>query len=64
MSDTSQSLSHARWHGKYHVVVVPKRRREALFGHIRKALGPIFHELARPKGMPHPGRPRDARSRA
>ena len=49
MSDTYQSLSHSRWHGKYHVVFVPKRRRKVLFGHIRKALGPIFHELARQK---------------
>ena len=49
MSDTYQSLSHSRWNCKYHVVFVPKRRRKALFGHIRKALGPIFHELARQK---------------
>ena len=49
MSDTSQSLSHSRWNCQYHVVFVPKRRRKALFGHIRKALGPIFHELARQK---------------
>jgi putative transposase len=47
MSDTYQSLSHARWNGKYHVVFVPQRRRHALFGHIRKALGPILHALAR-----------------
>jgi putative transposase len=49
MLDTYQSLSPSRWHGKYHVVFVPKRRRKALFGNIRKALGPIFHALARPK---------------
>ena len=49
MSDTYQSLSHSRWNCKYHVVFVPKRRRKALFGNIRKALGPIFHELARQK---------------
>ena len=49
MSDTYQSLSHSRWNCKYHVVFVPKRRRKALFGHLRKALGPIFHELARQK---------------
>ena len=49
MSDTYQSLSHSRWNCKYHVVFVPKRRRKALFGQIRKALGPIFHELARQK---------------
>ena len=49
MSDTSQSLAHSRWHGKYPVVFVPQRRRQALFGHMRKALGPIFHALARQK---------------
>ena len=49
MSDTSQSLSHSRWNGKYHVVFVPKRRRKTLYGTIRKALGAIFHELARQK---------------
>ena len=49
MSNTSQSLSHSRWHGKYPVVFVPKRRRKALFGPMRKALGPIVHALARQK---------------
>ena len=49
MLDTYQSLSHSRWHGKYHVVFVPKRRRKPLYGTIRKALGAIFHALARQK---------------
>ena len=49
MSDTSQSLSHSRWHCKDHVVFVPKRRRKTLYGTIRKALGAIFHALARQK---------------
>ena len=49
MSEASQSLTHSRWHGTYHVVFVPKRRRKALFGHMRKALGPILHALARQK---------------
>jgi putative transposase len=49
MSDTYQSLSHSRWHGKYHGVFVPKRRRKTLYGPLRKALGAIFHELARQK---------------
>jgi putative transposase len=49
MSDRYQSLSHARWHCKDHVVFVPKRRRKTLYGSIRKALGPIFHALARQK---------------
>src|SRR5215475_1226499 len=49
MSDTYQSLSHSRWNCKYHVVFVPKRRRKTLYGTLRKALGAIFHELARQK---------------
>jgi putative transposase len=49
MSEASQRLPHSRWNCKYHVVFVPKRRRKALFGHIRQARGPIFHELARQK---------------
>ena len=49
MSDLYQSLSHSKWDCKYHVVFVPKRRRKALYGSIRKAIGPLFHELARQK---------------
>jgi putative transposase len=49
MAETYQSLSHSRWDCKYHVVFVPKRRRKALFGNLRRRLGPIFHELARQK---------------
>ncbi len=49
MSDLYQSLSHSKWNCKYHVVFVPKRRRKTLYGNIRKAIGPIFHELARQK---------------
>jgi putative transposase len=44
-----QSLSHSKWDCKYHVVFVPKWRRKALFGQIRKELKAIFHELARQK---------------
>jgi putative transposase len=28
------------------VVFIPKRRRKAMFGELRRKLGPIFHELA------------------
>ena len=49
MPELYQSLSHSRWHCKYHVVFVPKRRRNVLYGRIRQALGPIFHALARQK---------------
>src|SRR5215471_15014269 len=49
MSELYQSLSPSRWHCKYHVVCVPKRRRKKLLGEIRRQLGPSFHELARQK---------------
>jgi putative transposase len=49
MPEQYQSLAHSKWDCKYHVVFVPKRRRKALFGQIRKELGAIFHELARQK---------------
>ena len=42
-----QSLSHTRWDCKYHVVVIPKKRKKKIFGMLRKQLGEIFHELAR-----------------
>ena len=43
------SLSHTPWECKYHIVFIPKYRRKALFGQIRKELGEIFHKLARQK---------------
>jgi putative transposase len=44
-----QSLSHTRWDCKYHVVFIPKRRKKAIFGALRKNLGEVFRELARHK---------------
>jgi len=41
-----QSLSHTRWDCKYHVVFIPKRRKKAVFGALRKHLGELFRELA------------------
>lgn len=49
MNQLYQSLSHSKWDCKYHVVFVPKRRRHALYGQLRRQLGAIFHELARQK---------------
>jgi putative transposase len=37
LSDLYQSLSHAKWDCKYHVVFVPKRRRKILYGKIRRS---------------------------
>ncbi len=42
-----QSLNHTRWECKYHVVFIPKRRKKAIYGALRKHLGEIFRELAR-----------------
>jgi len=47
--DDYQSLSHTRWECKYHVVFIPKCRKKALYGQIRKELGRAFADLARQK---------------
>jgi len=44
-----QSLSHSKWNCKYHVVFIPKKRRKALFGQVRRHFGKIFHALAQQK---------------
>ncbi len=44
-----QSLSHTKWDCKYHVIWIPKYRKKAIFGDLRKYLGEIFRELARQK---------------
>lgn len=44
-----QSLSHSKWDCKYHIVFIPKKRRRALFGQVRRHLGKIFHALAQQK---------------
>jgi len=45
----SQTLSHTKWEGKYHVVFIPKCRRKVLYGQLRQDLGEVFRELARQK---------------
>ena len=44
-----RSLSHSRWECKYHVVLIPKYRRKAIFGQIRAGLGEVFRRLAEQK---------------
>ena len=46
-----RSLSHVRWDCKYHVVFVPKYRKKALYGKLRKQVGEIMHDLCRQKGV-------------
>lgn len=47
--DQLGSLSHTRWECKYHVVFIPKYRRKALFGELRRYLGPVFRTLTEQK---------------
>ncbi len=47
--DEYESLSHSRWECKYHVVFIPKGRRKALYGELRKHLGEVFRKLAEQK---------------
>ncbi|GAK60563.1 transposase of ISCARN10, IS200/IS605 family IS200 group [Candidatus Vecturithrix granuli] len=47
--DEYRSLAHTTWTCKYHVVCIPQYRRNVLYGKLRKELGSIFHELAKPK---------------
>jgi len=49
MSNLYQSLSHSKWNCKYHVIIVPKKRKKVLYGQIRKELVKILHELAKQK---------------
>jgi putative transposase len=46
-----KNLTHTRYGCKYHIVFIPKKRRKIIFGTLRKHLGEICHELARPKGV-------------
>ena len=47
--DESSSLNHTKWECKYHVVFIPKCRRKALYGQLRRDLGAVFRDLAEQK---------------
>jgi putative transposase len=47
--DEYQSLNHTKWDCKYHVVFIPKGRKKALFGRVRRDLGEVFRRLAEQK---------------
>jgi putative transposase len=44
--DEYESLSHTRWGCKHHLVFIPKCRRKALYGKLRRHLGEVFKNLA------------------
>ena len=46
-----QSQSHVRWYCRYHVVWVPKYRKRAIFGEMRRGVGSIVRELCQRHGV-------------
>ena len=44
-----QSQAHVKWECKYHVVILPKYRKQALYGRLRREIGGILRELCRQK---------------
>ena len=44
--EDNQSLSHAVWDCKHHLVWIPKYRRKELYGDLRRYLGQVFRGLA------------------
>ena len=45
------SLAHTKWECKYHIVFVPKYRRQVIYKKIRKDVGMILGTLCRRKGV-------------
>ena len=46
-----QSQAHVKHYCRYHIVFVPKYRRKAIYGTLRKEIGQIFRELCRQGGL-------------
>lgn len=46
-----RSLSHVRWECKYHVVIIPKYRRQVFFGKMRRRIGEILRDLCKQWGV-------------
>jgi putative transposase len=40
--DEAESLTNTKWECKYHVVFIPKCRRNVLYGELRRHLGEVF----------------------
>ncbi len=46
-----QSQAHVRWYCKYHIVIVPKYRKKAIYGVLRKDIGGILRDLCQQFGV-------------
>ncbi len=42
-----RSLNHSKWACQYHVVFIPKYRKKAMYGALRRHLGEVLRRLAR-----------------
>ena len=42
-----RSLNHSKWACQYHVVFIPKYRKKAIYGELRRYLGDVLRRLAR-----------------
>ncbi|MDD5171005.1 MAG: IS200/IS605 family transposase [Syntrophales bacterium] len=47
--NSSESLSHASWECKYHIVWIPKYRKKSIYEELRKYLGSMLKDLASQK---------------
>jgi REP element-mobilizing transposase RayT len=47
--NNNRSLSHSVYECKYHVVWIPKYRKNVIYENLRRHLGKVFRELARQK---------------
>ena len=46
-----KSQAHVKWECKFHVVILPKYRKKAIYGKLRRRIGEILRELCRQKGV-------------
>lgn len=47
MTQDYNHLNHSTWGCKYHIVFIPKYRKKAIFGVVKKRLGEVFRDLAK-----------------
>ena len=51
MTGSFQSMSHSKWDCKYHVVFIPKYRRKAIYGRMKREIGKILRDLCDQRGI-------------
>jgi len=44
--NNNKKLNHTTWDCKYHLVWIPKYRKKAIYGHLRRYLVEVFRDLA------------------